>query len=403
MQNAGTIVRGEAGFVDIAKLCIFRQVRDCEGEEYEGIPELADSIASNDLLTPLTVCVWSRKMVLEYKQLVEKIFNGDGGHELENFKPYDGGKYYVLVAGHRRMRSLLLLKAEGSEAYRQAYGEVSGEECFARQFPNGVPARMYQGILPQRGVGLQLEENLNREGVSRPVQAKAIKGLYDLECLEDGAVITVSEFARRLQIKPDMVRDSLKFCDLPRIIQHSVEAGAFKWGCALELTMIQRTLREKPKADGERRTEDEINRILLALSASEAAMKNVAQFKSHLHVWLEEVAGQATMFEELELTADGIAAGVLGQEMFRNALERLAFMRKVRSALNNRWLGDSGIVPLHRPEARKAIGILLEEEEALFSLFQTVIGQLGGERLECLRSKNAAALSIINQIAEGCP
>lgn len=408
LSDSTAIVRGEPGFVDPFNVCVFRQVRDGEESHYQGITELAESIAGNHLLTPLTICVWDEATTEQYAQLIRQIFNGDGGFVFEAEQPYADGKNRVLVAGHRRRQALHRLRFEGSDVYRQNFPEQSSEECFLDQFkgdrnhplPGFVPAMIYTDIPAERGVSLQLEENINRRNISSPTQAKAIKGLYDLKALQQGdAGLSMAEFARQSQISLNVVRDALRFCELPKSIRYAVENGAFKWSCALELTVIHRMLRERPKPDGTLRDAKEVEYTLLSLSASEAASKNLQAFRKYLQTWVTEVLGQLVMFEELALTPQQIATQLLGDEMVRGSAEHTIFLQRVTYALKNGWIRDGKLVPLHRHEARKAIAAILAEQRALLPMLQLVLDQATAEELENLGTDSQKALDAISALA----
>lgn len=408
MSDSTAIVRGEPGFVDPFNVCVFRQVRDGEESHYQGISELAESIAGNHLLTPLTICVWDDKTTKQYAELIKQIFNGDGGFVFEAEQSYSDGKNRVLVAGHRRRQALYRLRHEGSDVYRQNFPEQSSQECFLTQFrgdkdhqqPGFVPAMIYTDIPAERGVSLQLEENINRRNISSPTQAKAIKGLYDLKLLQtEGACLTVSEFARQSQISEGVVRDALRFCELPKSIRYAVERGAFKWSCALELTVIHRMLRERPKPDGSFREDQEIEYTLLALSASEAAAKNLQAFRKFLRTWVDEVLGQLVMFEDLALTPEQIATRLLGDEMIRGSAEHTIFLQRVAYALRHGWIKDEKLAPLHRHEVRAAVAAMLAEQRALLPMLKVILERSGFEELERLCTKNQMALDAISSLA----
>jgi hypothetical protein len=407
LSDSTAIVRGQPGFVDPFNVCVFRQIRDGEETNYQGIAELAESIAGNHLLTPLTICVWDKATTEQYAKLIKEIFGGDGNYVFEAKKPYPDGKNRVLVAGHRRLRALYRLRFEGSDVYRQNFPGKTSEECFFDQFkgdpdhpaPGLVPAMIYTDIPAERGVSLQLEENINRRNISSPTQAKAIKGLYDLKLLQRGAKLSVAEFARQTQISLHVVRDALRFCELPKSIRQAVECGSFKWSCAIELTLIQRMLRQRPKPDGTMRDEEEVERTLLSLAASEAASKNLKAFRKYLQSWVSEVLGQLTMFDELVLTPEKIVTQLLSDEMIRTSIEHTVFLRRVAYALQNGWIKNGKISFLYRREVTRAIEAILSEQRALLPLLSQVLDQETAEELEILYSVNQRALEAISGLA----
>jgi hypothetical protein len=395
------MVRGAPGLVDPFALCIFSQVRDGDPASYAGIAELAESIAANDLLTPLTVCVWDKAETQQYFKLAQQIFNGDGTHKMERRQPNTDGKYHVLVAGHRRRLALCQLRDKGCGVYQAERPGLSSAECFQVQFSGGlVPAKLYVGISPERGVTLQLEENINRKGVNPAVQARSIGHLYEVRKVEAvGSLMSVAEFARRTAISVGVVRDALRFCQLPRSIKYAVESGSFNWSCALELTYIQRQLLERPKPDGTLRTSEEVNAALLSLAANEAASRTRQQFRSYLKKWYSEVIGQLVMFPELSLTIEEVTGHNLGDAMVRGTQDHVRFLEKVRTALEQGWVANGQLVPLHRADARKALALMLEQEAALLSLLKAVLTSAGLTQLEDLVAKNKAAAALIEMLA----
>jgi hypothetical protein len=249
-------------------------------------------------------------------------------------------------------------------------------------------------------VTLQLEENINRKGVNPAVQARSIGHLYEVRKVEAvGSLMSVAEFARRTAISVGVVRDALRFCQLPRSIKYAVESGSFNWSCALELTYIQRQLLERPKPDGTLRTSEEVNAALLSLAANEAASRTRQQFRSYLKKWYSEVIGQLVMFPELSLTIEEVTGHNLGDAMVRGTQDHVRFLEKVRTALEQGWVANGQLVPLHRADARKALALMLEQEAALLSLLKAVLTSAGLTQLEDLVAKNKAAAALIEMLA----
>jgi hypothetical protein len=85
--------------------------------------------------------------------------------------------------------------------------------------------------------------------------------------------------------------------------------------------------------------------------------------------------------------------------MVRGTQDHVRFLEKVRTALEQGWVANGQLVPLHRADARKALALMLEQEAALLSLLKAVLTSAGLTQLEDLVAKNKAAAALIEMLA----
>ncbi len=184
--------------VRIDDLNIIAQAR----EEYEGIEVLADAIKEAGFLihTPL-VAQFDKQGARRYLAYVQGVY-ADKLAERKNFSDLifserDGERaYYVVIAGHRRLRALRILKEEE------------------------VDIKVVLGIDPLHALMLQAQENTPRllKDYERADQHGA---LWKVSKVNDPNS-TQEEFAKRAGVTPAVLRRDLRYYDLPVEIKNYV-------------------------------------------------------------------------------------------------------------------------------------------------------------------------------------
>lgn len=215
-------------------------VADRAREDYQGIPELAEDILKNGLITAIAV--------------------------VDEVKPGSG---YRLLAGGRRVRAIQLLEESGRSS-----------KLFD---PHKIPIRVYSQedsgtILMKR---IELHENIMRQDLNHIEKAKLVKAIHDLEVSIHGPKKSTSpnasghsirDTAKILEKSHTQVRRSLRIAEavesIPEIADCKNEAEAIKFLDQLEEKLIleelsRRAEEEKPKTDVDKRKKELIDSYVL--------------------------------------------------------------------------------------------------------------------------------------------
>lgn len=407
-------------FMPLEDLVVVRQVRDISGEKYHGIEELARNIGIDGLQSNLCVCDWSIKEAIEYLKFVANL-PGDSSYnlksEIRRLKSLaKNGRVVILLAGHRRREAILMIRTNGQELLADVleFIGLSSEDCYLHRFPEGVPVNMYTGLTPIRALGIQLNENIQREQIELTVQAHAIQTLFSV-ARQTEPDISIAEWSRRIDLKEHIVRDAIGFRELlPKSIIRSVEGGAISWGCAQELVRVARLLirrleeaQQNAAKNGNPMTDDEIARVrqdneftLISLSALTVAGGTVKSFRSHISCWEKNSVSYDSMFDDFQLTSPQIVQNVLGNEAQIDAVNYANFLQRAARALSNGWLDKAGrLVPLHRKEARKSMQVMLSVQSELNKLLKGLMPKEELKRLNSLTTGNIELLAKLERYA----
>src|SRR3990167_9877769 len=113
--NLVTKFLGSIGFHDIVILPQHRKV-------FEGIEDLAENIAYIGLIHTPIIGIFTPDGFDEYLSVINEIHREN--LEPDNFRQYElEGKYYVLIAGERRLRACQFLWYKGCSQCQEAWGK----------------------------------------------------------------------------------------------------------------------------------------------------------------------------------------------------------------------------------------------------------------------------------------
>ena len=225
----------EGGWLSLRVINVFPQPR----KTFQNIPEFAQSIAENRLLNPITIAVFNRKSCKQYLMLLNLIWKKSLTIEDTTCVRQNGANtYFVLLAGERRYRGCSHLWEFGCENCKEEVGVQSNGSCYIRHFGRPeIEVRLCLNITPLAALLLQLAENTHMP-VPPHEEAYAYAELFRLIRATDEK-FPVARFARAVGRSPDTIRNSIKFCDLPPVIQQAVENGRVPYGIALEIARIK--------------------------------------------------------------------------------------------------------------------------------------------------------------------
>ncbi len=193
------------------------------------IEELADSIALKGLINPITVASYTRQECLACLRVVRQVW---GTHiTFRGLRSYRG-RYLVLIAGERRLRACRMLQREGCTDHRPrgCYRLHTGDER--------VKATVCFGVQPFDVLELQASENIH---LRLPLyeEAEFYDRYYRFLCRARGEVVSLAEFGRRVGRSYDMVRDALRFVQLPEQVREHVSRGEISYSNACILARLK--------------------------------------------------------------------------------------------------------------------------------------------------------------------
>ncbi|MBI2590955.1 MAG: hypothetical protein HYW33_03725 [Candidatus Blackburnbacteria bacterium] len=219
--------------ISLSSIAVLQQVR----KTFEGIPELAQDIASKGLMSPLLVAELNTVEAERYLAVINDLWKTD--YTTDDLIPTirDGNATYrILIAGERRLRAIHHLRESGCLDCSEA-----GADCFhfAKKFPgNQAPVTLCVGISAREALNRQASENTH---MSVPSHEEAVFYYEYYRVLQDTVDpnYPIERFARDVGRSPDMVRNALRYCALPARVRSLVEQGIVKYGIACVLTRYQ--------------------------------------------------------------------------------------------------------------------------------------------------------------------
>jgi len=190
------------------------------------IPELAESIRLNGLLTPLLIAEFdpencqrhievmnlNRKEKIEFSSL-KKSWNDENKE-----------KYYVLIGGERRIRAIKLLGEQG----------VNLQEIFT---DHQIPARICENPSPLIFIRLQLAENIHTRPLAHE-EANYIDGVFQTMKLYQKDY-TLTTLSKDIGKSYKTVKKATQFCRLPSFIQNAVKDNFLSYGSACEISEME--------------------------------------------------------------------------------------------------------------------------------------------------------------------
>lgn len=330
----------------------------------------------------LVVCEFSQPNLEEYLCYVKRLF--PDGREPQ-VSQCDNGRYFVLLAGHRRLEALIRLREKfGKEWFYSSFYHQMGEEVHH----GTIPVTMYSSLKPCEAVRIMLEENLQRSDVPLPTQAEAVQGMYEL-AVDRGERLTANDFASRYGMPVSFVANALRFCELPKLLRKAVEDGSFKWGCAIQLAIIARKLREFGWDS------DRVNQSILELSCSEAAARTVGQFRSYLQRWVQEqVTRQGVLDGFFALTASEVSNRALSSALADHSTDFSTLLSKLRDQLCAGLLSkESALNLVSGRDVQVSLAAMLRVQRSLNALlFQALPCDVGVTELSQVTDHNVELL-----------
>lgn len=219
-------------FIPIKAINILDQPR----RTFEDIDILAESIARRRLLNPPNVALFDLNSAQRYIERLNGIW--DRNYCIDDLVSIDvegDERFCFLMAGERRTRACKYLFNEGCSRCK---AEGYEGNCYERHFKRTtLEVRVASGIKPKEAVYTQFGEN-SHNALAPHEDASSIYKLYRRE-KEEEPTLTLTEFARRISKSADVVRNALRYFELPDPIKQAVVEKKLSYGIACEVARLR--------------------------------------------------------------------------------------------------------------------------------------------------------------------
>ena len=207
-------------------------------QTFEQIEELAEDIASKNLLNPPVVAEFGRSACQKYLNVINALWKTNFQISDLTKTTHEGKKrWFILLAGERRFRACQYLWQNGCENCQARFDKEPEGRCFRRHFGSAkIDVRLCQDITPISALFLQFSENTHMR-VPPHQEAQAYMQLFSLLRQVDEKY-PLARFARNVGRSPEAIRNALRFCELPIRIQRMVEKGMIIYGIAVEIARL---------------------------------------------------------------------------------------------------------------------------------------------------------------------
>jgi hypothetical protein len=195
---------------DIDKLVFLPQVRKGENSR---INEIANSIRDKGLINNPDVARLTYEGLKKHIDFINKLWGKNV--DINSFVTIDGF-YYVVIAGHTRLKAIKSLPPSNDPK-------------------DEVVLKLHKVTTSEEILAIQLNENIHKE-ISLEERAMAIIGLYHLG-IESGKWHDKTEFvkANEKTVTQDILYDALAFADLPLEIQEYIFLKNIPYSVGVEL------------------------------------------------------------------------------------------------------------------------------------------------------------------------
>jgi len=342
---------------------------------FEKIPELANNIAENGLLSSPIVAEFDEEGAAQYLEVINEIWKTD--FTVKDLKRFSS-KYYILIAGERRLRSLRFLWERGCDFCREEYGQEESGICFKRHFQDEkIGASLWRDISPFRALFFQFSENIYDPPLPAE-EAEAYQRLFKLVRQIDEK-FSIAKFARCIGKNPQTISNALAFCQLPEVIQEygkrPIKKGGIPYGIILQLTRLQK------------RGVSEENLIWWMTRALVGNYK-IKRFKQLVDPYLREMdSGQTSLFgimsEEQKKQAK---RAFIKKTVAKNTIQEIwAYISYFRTVLNLFETGKIGLEdsPFSINSPKKVYKELIQlMDDQLFGHMEGVIAKNSTKKLQ---------------------
>jgi len=200
------------GKVDIRSLIIFPQPR----KVFDEIESLKEGIEENQLFSVPVVALLDKGAFGEYIATINELWGT--AFSANNFKTLGDGKYHVLIAGERRTRAWRALAEDGKASW-------------------SYMAHIRRDIPVFSALFIQFAENTHRR-VPPEQEAYSYNEFFRV-LKKRHPETTIAKFARSVGRSSEVIRNALRFCELPESVRNMVEKKHLHYSIAVELWRLQ--------------------------------------------------------------------------------------------------------------------------------------------------------------------
>lgn len=325
-------------------------------QNYEGIDELKESIKSSNLFHPLMVAKLNPQDASDYLDGLNGLWGTS--HTIDEQIPTSDGYYYVLIAGHRRMKAVGLLLDEIS---------VLRPDVDTSQMR--ISANVLENITLTDALKIQISENTSQK---LPPDQEA----HSIRLYKDRTGLNTRECANDLGCSQRKVRESVRFTEMPIDIQNCTKDGRLNYSQVVTLWHLQNAYRRVVDLDGRRRYSDdsEVTKELLIVVSN--AIKNrwsTALFNNHVKAKITAITGgQEVLFTGFTDTPEKRLEDVLKTLGTIGSIEFAHIMELVE----HKWVADPSKI-IDKEAAIKNIKEALQRlERFLQSIGNISVGEL---------------------------
>lgn len=229
----------EGGFIPLDDINVLPQPR----QKFLEIDIMSEDISTHLLLSPPIVVELGVPQACGYLDAINSIWGTKFTVEELRSVPREDGeerKFYILVAGERRLRACRKLDTVGCEKHR---AENGGENtsCYEKHFGSrDLEVRMARDVDAWGAISIQASENIHMR-VPPEDEAPFYDKLYRARVNRD-PTYTVRRFAKDVGRSLDAIQAAFRFCNLPETVQGYARDGKLPYGVAVELDRARECL-----------------------------------------------------------------------------------------------------------------------------------------------------------------
>jgi len=229
----------EGGFISLDDVNVLPQPR----QKFLEIDIMSEDISIHKLLSPPIVVELDVLQACEYLEAINSIWGTKFTVERLKSVPRENGeerKFYILVAGERRLRACRKLDTVGCEKHRTENGGEN-TSCYEKHFGSrDLEVRMARDVDAWEAISIQAAENIHMR-VPPEDEAPFYDKLYRARVKRD-PTYTVRRFAKDVGKSPDAIQAAFRFCNLPETVQGYARNGKLAYGVAVELDRARECL-----------------------------------------------------------------------------------------------------------------------------------------------------------------
>lgn len=308
-------------------VCTLGQVR----LTYDGIAELAVSIAAHGQQVPGEIAMHTRDELVQRLDVFNAVFHTNTRvDDLKSIQLVTGKRseefYPVLAAGHRRLLAVkhIKLQCESDPLF------VPGP-----QYAGGYRANLHFGLSPLQVMVLQFQENRHVE--VPPIEE--VRAAWDFFRFVRHVRPNYSAHDLAIDIgrSNDWVRDALRFCELPESVQSYVDGEDGKpkvsYGRMVEIARLAHGYKELTGCDiGEDALLRWVLDTILDRWSTQTLATRVREFLEHKRA---ETEGQASLFGDEPSSGKSVKPRkVVSQHYVQSLLAYLGYLQQVRQLMD---------------------------------------------------------------------